>query len=203
MSEKKKSWLVNSIWLITIVPLAIAWYMAFTGTGLPGSTKNKGELMPSGLIVPQPLITAQQNHWGIVVVSDQCEPLCQQQVYRAQQLYLSMGKQAERLQTVWVSNDKRREAAELSVDVAFKAKDEKKPVDSESIIPVETKFQKMAQINDQATFQWFNDNNIPWQDNSIFFIDPNGVLVLRFEPQLPGRDMMSDIKWLLKASRLG
>jgi cytochrome oxidase Cu insertion factor (SCO1/SenC/PrrC family) len=203
MSEKKKSWPVNSIWLITIVPLAIAWYMAFTGTGLPGTTKNKGELMPSGMVVPQPLIDAQEKHWGIVVVSDRCDDNCQQQVYRAQQLYLSMGKHAERLQTVWVSNDKRRETAELSVDVAFKAEGEKKAVDTESIMPIETKFQKMVQLNDLATFQWFSDNNIPWQDNSIFFVDPNGVLVLRFEPELPGRDMMSDIKWLLKASRLG
>jgi glutathione peroxidase-family protein len=68
---------------------------------------------------------------------------------------------------------------------------------------METEFKKMAQINDNAAFQWFNDNQIPWQDNSIFFIDPNGILVLRFDPELPGRDIMSDIKWLLKASRLG
>jgi cytochrome oxidase Cu insertion factor (SCO1/SenC/PrrC family) len=203
MSEKKKSWLLNSIWLITIVPLAIAWYMASTGTGLPGSTKNKGQLMPSGLVVPQPLIDAQEQHWGIVVVSDRCEDTCQQQVYRAQQLYLSMGKHAERLQTVWVSNDQRRETTDLSVDVAFKEDGEISAQDIDSVIPVETQFQKMAQVNDQATFQWFKDNNIPWKDNSIFFVDPNGVLVLRFDPQLLGRDMMSDIKWLLKASRLG
>ena len=61
----------------------------------------------------------------------------------------------------------------------------------------------MAQINDNPTFRWFNDNQVPWQDHSIFFVDPNGILVLRFDPELPGRDMMSDIKWLLKASRLG
>ena len=202
MSEKKKNWLINSIWLITIVPLAIAWCMAFTGTGLPGSTKNKGELMPSGLVVPQQLIDAQQSHWGIVVVSDQCNDLCQQQVYRAQPLYLSMGKHAERLQTVWVSNDTRRETTELTVNVAFK-KPGGQAGQSTGLITMETEFKKMAQINDNATFRWFNDNQVPWQDHSIFFVDPNGILVLRFDPELPGRDMMSDIKWLLKASRLG
>ena len=202
MSEKKKNWLINSIWLITIVPLAIAWYMAFTGTGLPGSTKNKGELMPSGLVVPQQLIDAQQSHLGIVVVSDQCNDLCQQQVYRAQQLYLSMGKHAERLQTVWVSNDTRRETTELTVNVAFK-KPGGQAGQSTGLITMETEFKKMAQINDNATFRWFNYNQVPWQDHSIFFVDPNGILVLRFDPELPGRDMMSDIKWLLKASRLG
>ena len=50
--------------------------------------------MPSGLVVPQQLIDAQQSHLGIVVVSDQCNDLCQQQIYRAQQLYLSIGKHA-------------------------------------------------------------------------------------------------------------
>jgi len=61
----------------------------------------------------------------------------------------------------------------------------------------------MAQVNDTESFNWFNNNDIKWQDHSIFFIDPNGILVLRFEPELSGQDMMSDIKWLLKASRLG
>ena len=61
----------------------------------------------------------------------------------------------------------------------------------------------MAQINDSETFNWLNDHKVPWQDQSILFVDPNGILVLRFDPKLPGQDMMSDIKWLLKASRLG
>ena len=202
MSEKKKKWLHNSIWLITLVPLVIAWSMAFTGIGVPGSTKNKGELMPMGLTVPKNIINAQQGHWGIIVVSDTCNEECQQQLFRAQQLYLAMGKRAERLQTVWVSNNVRRETSDLVVDVAFKDDNNIKPSQT-SLLSVETEFQKMAQVNDNETFNWFNNNNIKWQDHSIFFIDPNGILVLRFEPALSGQDMMSDIKWLLKASRLG
>jgi cytochrome oxidase Cu insertion factor (SCO1/SenC/PrrC family) len=176
--------------------------MASTGSGLPGGTKNKGELMPSGMTVPTQVVNAQEGHWGLIVVSDDCNESCHQQLYRAQQLYLSMGKAAERLQTVWVSNDNRREATDLTVDIAFKTEDEKK-TNLTTTITMETNFQKMAQINDSATFQWFNDNKIAWQNHSIFFVDPMGILVLRFDPELPGSDMMSDIKWLLKASRLG
>tara|TARA_R110002111_G_scaffold261835_1_gene335911 strand:- start:469 stop:1074 length:606 start_codon:yes stop_codon:yes gene_type:complete len=201
MSEKKKSGLVNYIWLVTIVPLAIAWTMAYTGFGLPDSTKNNGELMPAGLTVPDKIVHAQDGHWGLVVVSDTCDDTCQQQLYRAQQLYISMGKEAERIRTVWISNDVRRETEDLTVDIKFKelADDNstKQPV------LIEVNFQNMAQINDNAAFEWFKTNNTPWQDQSIFFVDPNGILVLRFNPELPGRDMMSDIKWLLKASRLG
>jgi hypothetical protein len=152
--------------------------------------------------VPKNIINAQQGHWGIIVVSDTCNEECQQQLFRAQQLYLAMGKRAERLQTVWVSNDVRRETSDLVVDVAFKDDNNIKPSQT-SLLSVETEFQKMAQVNDNETFNWFNNNNIKWQDHSIFFIDPNGILVLRFEPALSGQDMMSDIKWLLKASRLG
>jgi len=201
MSEKNKSWLVNSIWLITIVPLAIAWTMAYTGFGLPDSTKNKGELMPAGLTVPTKIIQAQEGHWGLVVVSDTCDDTCQQQLYRAQQLYISMGKEAERIRTVWVSNDVRRESDDLTVDVKFKALTD----NTSTVEPVliEVNFQNMTQINDNASFEWFKSNQIAWQDQSIFFVDPNGILVLRFDPDLAGRDMMSDIKWLLKASRLG
>lgn len=199
MSENKKNWLLNSIWLIAVVPLAIAWVMAWTGYGVTGMTKNKGELMPSGLVVPEQLIEAQQGHWGLIIVSDTCPSLCQQQLYRAQQLYLSMGKEAKRLQTIWVSNDRYIDPQQLEVQVEMKPEGQIKHDETLS----DVQFQKMIQLNSPTTFSWFNNNEVNWQDQSIFFVDPLGNLVLRFHPELPGRDMISDIKWLLKASRLG
>jgi len=202
MSEKKKSWLLSSIWLIALVPMVIAWVMAFTGYGLPEETRNNGDLVPAGLVVPQELIEAQNGEWALVVISDKCDELCQQQLYRLQQLYISMGKQAERLQPVWVSNDVKRQREELSIDIAL-ADEAENPSNARVKLPGEMNFKKIVQINTKPTFQWFSQQDIHWQDQSIFLVDPNGTLVLRFNPELSGRKMMSDIKWLFKASRVG
>ena len=182
MSEKNSNWLVKSIFLITLIPLALAYFMAYTGFGLPEGTKNNGELMPAGLTVPSSLITDEDRIWRLVVVSDKCDDLCQQQVYKLQQLYISMPKQSERLKAVWVSNDDDFDPNNMTADVDFN---------------------HVKLSHDKAVFNWFNEQSLPWQDQSIWLVDPNGILVLKFPPDLSGRAMISDIKWLLKASRLG
>jgi hypothetical protein len=181
MSEKNSNWLVKSIWLITLVPLGLAYLMAYTGFGLPDGTKNNGDLMPAGMIVPSSLIS-EERQWRLVVVSDKCDDLCQQQVHRLQQLYLSLPKESERLQAIWLSNDETIDNNNLTADIDFNY---------------------VHLTHDQAVFNWFNEQSLPWQDHSIWLIDPMGILVLKFPPDLSGRAMMSDIKWLLKASRLG
>ena len=113
-------------------------------------------------------------------------------------LYLSMGKQAERLQTIWVSNTKRVEAQALTVDIAFQAANEVATAQRD-----ELSFKKMIQFNQPHLFHWFSTQAIHWQDQSIFLVDPKGNIALRFRPDLSGKEMISDIKWLFKASRLG
>lgn len=182
MSEKKNNWFVKSIWLITLVPLAIAWMMASTEYGLPLGTKNNGELQKPGLIVPQALIDRQDGRWGLIVASDKCAERCQQEVYRLQQLFISMGKHQERIQAVWLSTQAQPAAEELTVQLSY---------------------HNVSHLHNPSAFNWFVDNNLAWQDHSIWLTDPLGNLVLRFSPELSGREMMADINWLLKASRIG
>lgn len=183
MKPIKKAGLHKAIWLITLVPLAIAWLMAYSGFGLPTSTKNNGILITAGIHVPEALTHIQQGKWGLLVISDDCNTLCQQQVYRMQQLHKSMAKHHERLQPIWLSiQNEEADSDNLSVDIDF------------------TKVQK---VNNNDIFSWFNQQTFSWQDQSIWLIDPNGILVMQFLPELTGRQIMADIKWLLKASRIG
>mgnify|MGYP000155490570 CR=1 FL=1 len=178
----KKIGLHKTIWLITLLPVVIAWMMAYSGIGLPLSTKNNGVLMPAGLQVPQTLTEMQQGKWGLLVISNDCDLLCQQQVYRLQQLHKSMGKHDDRLQAIWSSSQRQTDNRNLSVDIDFS---------------------KVKTVHDQELLSWFNQQDLAWQDQSIWLIDPNGILVMQFLPTLTGRQMMADIKWLLKASRIG
>lgn len=182
MKQTNKAGLNKAIWLVTLVPLVIAWIMAYSGIGLPTSTKNNGILMPAGMTVPATLTNIQQGKWGLLVISDNCGEPCQQQVYRLQQLYKSLAKHNDRLQPIWLSNESQSDIQNLTVAIDF------------------TVIQK---INNNNVFNWFNQHDLSWQDQSIWLIDPNGILVMRFQPELTGRQMMADIQWLLKASRIG
>ena len=182
MKPNKKTGLHKVIWLITLLPLVIAWLIAYSGIGLPLTTKNNGILMPSGMQVPTTLTDLQQGKWGLLVISTDCDELCQQQIYRLQQLHKSMGKHDDRLHAIWLSSQRPSDNRNLGVDIDF------------SIV---------HKVNNQKLFSWFNQQNVAWQDQSIWLIDPNGILVMQFLPELSGRQMMADIKWLLKASRIG
>lgn len=182
MSEKKNNWFVKSVWLVTLVPLVIAWAMAYTEFGLPTTTKNNGELQQSGLVVPQALIDQQDGRWGLIVVSNTCNETCQQSVYRLQQLFISMGKHQERMHAIWLSTQPQPPVESLSVQLSY---------------------HNVSHLQSQTSFEWFSDNNLPWEDHTIWLTDPLGNLVLRFPHDLSGRQMMSDINWLLKASRIG
>lgn len=182
MSEKKNSWFIKAVWLITLVPLVIAWTMAYTEYGIPTGTKNNGELQKSGLVVSQALIDEQSGRWGLIVATDACDTTCEQEVYRLQQLFISMGKNQERLHAIWLST---------------------KPKPADNDLSVALDYRNVTFMQDQASVIWFEDNKLAWQDHSIWLVDPLGNLVLRFSPDLTGREMMADINWLLKASRIG
>jgi hypothetical protein len=182
MSKKKNNWFVKAVWLITLGPLVIAWTMAYTEFGIPTGTKNNGELQQPGLVVPQALVDEQNGRWGLIVASDACDATCEQEVYRLQQLFISMGKEQERLHAIWLSTQARPTDSDLSVKLDY---------------------HYVTYMQDETSFNWFKDNKLAWQDHSIWLVDPLGNLVLRFSPDLTGREMMADINWLLKASRIG
>ncbi|EEF79697.1 hypothetical protein [Methylophaga thiooxydans] len=175
----KKQAVFTSLWLVALIPVIIAWSMAFFGKQLQLDTKNNGELLSETLAVPAALANQLDGKWGLVVMSEQCPQNCEQQLYRMQQLHTSLGQDYQRLQAFWLSSKN---------------------------LPVEHADIDFNQINTIANPQlldWFNEQQLDWQDHSIWLIDPNGRLVIRFPPALSGKAMRADIDWLLKVSRIG
>lgn len=175
----KKQVLFTSIWLVALIPVMIAWSMAYFGQQLSLDTKNNGELLNQALTVPAALSTQLDDKWGLVVISHQCQNDCEQQLYRMQQLHKSIGKKYQRVQAVWLT----------SQQTSVKASN----ID----------FTQVKTVSNSALIEWFNANRLHWQDYSIWLVDPNGTLVIKFPPELSGKAMRADIDWLLKVSRIG
>lgn len=174
----KKQLIFTSIWMVALLPVLIAWSMAYFSQQLQLDTKNKGELVNGGLKVPATLSTQLAGKWGLVVISEQCLQDCQQQVYRMQQLHKSLGQHYDRLQPIWLTS----QPTDIDLDIDY------------------TQVQAMSE---PALLDWFSSHQLRWQDQSIWLIDPNGSLVMRFPPELTGKAMLGDIKWLFKVSRIG
>lgn len=175
----RNKWLFHSIWLIALLPLLIAWGLAFFGSADNFKTKNHGELMPAGMQVPQDLQSAFDGKWGLLVLSRNCERHCRQQLYQMQQLHTAMGQDLQRIQPVWLSA---RQINEKPADIDFK---------------------QVKALSQPDIVDWFSQQQLQWQDQSIWLIDPNGMLVMRFAPDVVGKHILADIDWLLKASQIG
>ncbi len=182
MKLANKAWKYKAIWLITLMPLVIAWAMAYSIIDTPKTTKNNGILMPAGIHVPVTLTNIQKGKWGLLVISDDCHSSCQQQVYRMQQLHKSLGKYYDRLQPIWLTTQSDIEQQSLTVGIDFS---------------------EVTTLQNNDVLAWFNQQQLAWQDQSVWLIDPTGVLVMRFHPELTARQVMSDLNWLLKVSRIG
>lgn len=175
----RNPWLFRLIWLIAIVPLLIAWGLAMTADKLALETKNHGQLMPAGIVVPKTLSAPLNGKWGLLMLSEDCRNSCEQQLYRLQQLHTAMGSDLKRLQPVW-----------LTTGLSAKR-------------PAAVDFRQVQQLSNPGLVSWFNQQGLSWQDYSLWLVDPLGNLVMRFPPSLSAQAILADIDWLLKASHIG
>lgn len=175
---RANKWLFLIIWLTAIIPMVIAWSMAYLGDDLDLNTRNYGELAPAGISVPDTLQTHFAGKWGLVVLSQDCNSHCENQLYRLRQLHTALGRDIDRIHSVWLSD--------------------------QPVTPPDTLALKhVATLTAPTVLNWFNQQNLHWQDQGIWLVDPNGILVMRFPPTLKGKQILSDLHWLLKTSQVG
>jgi hypothetical protein len=175
---RTNKWLFLTIWLTAIIPMVIAWSMAYLGNELDLNTRNHGELAPAGMSVPDRLSRSLNGKWGLIVLSQDCNNHCLEQLYRLRQLHTAMGRDIERIHSIWLS-------------------------DQPLAAPETLDLKHVATLTEPDVVQWFNEQNLQWQDQGIWLVDPNGILVMRFSPALKGKHILSDLHWLLKTSQVG
>ncbi|PCJ46147.1 MAG: hypothetical protein COA99_03250 [Moraxellaceae bacterium] len=173
-----KNWQLKILFFIGFVPAMVAWFMAATGVGVPEGMKNHGELMAPGMVVPQEVRGLQSDLWALMMVGEECAENCKEQLILLQQIHKALGKEFSRVQSIWLKKN----------DV--------------ELFPAKKLALQSEQVTEKMT-SWLIENNLPVDDYSIWLIDPLGNLVLRFSPGTDGKDILKDIRWLLKVSKIG
>lgn len=169
------------ILLGVIGPMILATGMYKLQFWVPEGRSYHGELIGNGQSRADLGVTADEERWQMLVTAPKdCAVDCQQLVYLARQIQIGLGRDAGRASHALAV------AQPLSADYEAKLIREypqlqRYPLDAAA-------FSKAT--GDKATPQ-------------LWIIDPHGNLVLRYDPSVKGKDLLNDLRHLLKLSNIG
>ena len=197
------------LFAIVFVPMATATSMYFGGWGVPAGSANKGELIWPPMSISdlkavdsqdQPLsrhfsldepdapALMSESQWVLLVTGNEaCNERCQQALYTVRQVNTALGKESERVSRVFASS------GELGG-----TRDE-----------ITKQYPKLSLANMHTdALSSFADGHIDaiesvTHDWNIWVVDPLGNVILRYEADRQGKDILKDMKRLLKLSNIG
>ncbi|PSF13492.1 hypothetical protein C7H09_02500 [Marinobacter fuscus] len=177
-------------------PMLLATLMYYTGWLNPASQTNEGDLL-------QPVVPVQALHletlngqpletrfgventdakWLMLVVSGTCGDDCEQLLYLARQVNIALGKNAPRV----------GRAAYLDA----------RPTDLERRWAREYNLMERLQAQSGQSPAWPAGIR-PAQNARLLLVDPNGNIVMHYGVEHTGKQMLKDLKHLLKLSQIG
>ena len=181
LNRRKGRWQLILILMMVIGPMALATFMYKLQFWVPDNRSYHGELIGNGQTRADIGVQADEERWQLLVTAPTaCAADCQQLVYLARQLQISLGRDASRASHALAS------AQPVSTDYEAKLKAEYPQLQRYSL--------------DLSTFT--KDAAAPG-DAQLWIVDPHGNLVLRYDARVKGKDLLNDLRLLLKLSNIG
>lgn len=169
------------ILLLTLGPMVLATSMYTLKFWVPESHSYHGELIGNGQDRAALGVSSDEQRWQLLVTAPQgCDRDCQQLVYLARQLQIGLGRDASR--------------ATHALAVG-------QPVEAEYATRLQREYPQLQRyILHLPTYTQGAEGNGAAQ---LWIVDPHGNLVLRYDPQVKGKDVLTDLRHLLKLSNIG
>ena len=169
------------ILLGVIGPMILATGMYKLQFWVPEGRIYHGELIGNGQSRADLGVQADEQRWQMLVTAPQaCAVDCQQLVYLARQIQIGLGKDSSRASHAIAT------AQPLSGDYDAKLTRE---------YPQLQRYPLDLSTYNKTT----GDKTAP----QLWIIDPHGNLVLRYDPSVKGKDLLNDLRHLLKLSNIG
>ncbi|AKV05899.1 hypothetical protein B723_05600 [Pseudomonas fluorescens NCIMB 11764] len=169
------------ILLGVIGPMILATGMYKLQFWVPEGRSYHGELIGNGQTRADLGVQAQEDRWQLLVTAPkECSVDCQQLVYLARQVQIGLGRDAGR---------------------ASHALAAAQPLNSDYDAKLTREYPQLQRYPmDLTTFsKTTGDQTVP----QLWIIDPHGNLVLRYDPTVKGKDLLNDLRHLLKLSNIG
>lgn len=166
---------------MVIGPMILATGMYKLQFWVPESRSYHGELIGNGQTRADIGVQADEERWQILVTAPkECAVDCQQLVYLARQIQVALGRDASRASHALAS------AQPLSAEYSAKLQREYPQLQRYPL--------------DLSTFSRnANDQGAP----QLWIVDPHSNLVLRYDARVKGKDLLNDLRHLLKLSNIG
>lgn len=169
------------ILLGVIGPMILATGMYKLQFWVPEGRSYHGELIGAGQTRADLGVQAREDRWQLLVTAPKaCSVDCQQLVYLARQVQIGLGRDASR---------------------ASHALAAAQPLNSDYDAKLSREYPQLQRYPmDLTTFsKTTGDQAVP----QLWIIDPHGNLVLRYDPTVKGKDLLNDLRHLLKLSNIG
>lgn len=170
------------------VPLALAaWMYYFDNSLAPGSGSNNGALLLPIVSLSDDLAQSEihnigSNQWLMLYANnDACDDQCDDALVRLRQTRLMLGKDMQRVKRVFLHGDSLPDTVTLEEQHAG------------LITMTDNDLNMLLEMKRPAEL-------LP---GGCYLIDPLGNLVMYFPPNLDPKEMVGDIKHLLKLSHIG
>ena len=170
------------------VPLMLAaWMYYFDRSLAPDSGTNKGELLLPIVNLNAELASSDihnnvSNQWLMLYVNtSDCGSACDKALVRLRQSRLMLGKDRGRIERVFLHGDS-----------------------APDTVAIEQQYSGLITMTDKDLNLLLEEKQpTELQPGGLYLIDPLGNLVMYFPPNLDPKEMVGDIKHLLKLSHIG
>ena len=170
-----------AIMLIVILPMVIAYSVYYTGVGVPQGTINKGQLIdPPQQIDDLSLQTLDGKNWH---VADQATRW--RLIIPGHAQCIRLAEKSGRVERLYLLLDQHIDAA------------------TEEFIHTEHPHMPIVKSSADAVKNLFAQTNLPPEAISAghyFLMDQEGFIMMSYNPQHQGKDLLDDIKRMLKYS---
>ena len=164
-----------------IGPMILATGMYKLQFWVPDGRSYHGELLGNGQTRADLGVQADVERWQILVTAPKdCAVDCQQLVYLARQIQIGLGRDASRATHALAAAQPLNSDYQAKLSVEYPQL-QRYPLD-------------VSQLSKTA-----GDKGTP----QLWIIDPHGNLVLRYDPTVKGKDLLNDLRHLLKLSNIG
>jgi hypothetical protein len=177
-------------------PMVLATIMYYTGWMNPTALSNNGVLLQPPVPVADLQLQGadgapledrfgpelEEPEWMLMVVADDCGSACEDLLYLTRQVNIALGKNANRVnRSAWLGN--------VSDDLAARWSSEYSSMET-------------LELTAGAEPSWPPGVN-PDTQPRILVVDPFGNIVMHYGSEHTGKQMLEDLKQLLKLSQIG
>lgn len=199
-NKKKKGQLtLIGIFAIALVPMLLASYMYFNNVLVPSGRTNHGTLILPPLSLEEigfydasgKAISTQdlEEKWALFIVTEgDCAKPCQQAIYEARQVNVALHKDSDRVRRYFIAPDQEREQL-TSLELA------------QRYPQMQTLTADSARISQMIEKTWAEQRET--EHAYTLVVDPMGNIMMYYDRQNTGKQLLEDLKRLLKVSRIG